>query len=63
MNIAVIGLGSMGKRRIRLIKALYPDYNIIGIDGRKDRRQEAYEQFEIGCYGLGGDDDSPDDTN
>ena len=50
MNIAVIGLGSMGKRRIRLIKALYPDYNIIGIDGRKDRRQEAYEQFEIGCY-------------
>lgn len=50
MNIAVIGLGSMGKRRIRLIRALYPDYIIFGIDGREDRRQEASEQFEISCY-------------
>ena len=50
MNIAVIGLGSMGKRRIRLIRALYPDYIIIGIDGREDRRKEASEQFEICCY-------------
>ncbi len=50
MNIAVIGLGSMGKRRIRLIRALYPDYNIIGIDGRNDRRKETTEQFDISCY-------------
>lgn len=50
MNIAVIGLGSMGKRRIRLIQALYPDFNIIGIDGREDRRLEASEQFRINCY-------------
>lgn len=50
MNIVVIGLGSMGKRRIRLIRALYPDYSVIGIDGREDRRREASEQFEIGCY-------------
>ena len=50
MNIAVIGLGSMGKRRIRLIRTVYPDYIIVGIDGREDRRQEASEQFDISCY-------------
>ena len=50
MNIAVVGLGSMGKRRIRLIKEMYPDFKIIGIDGRVDRREEAAEQFSINCY-------------
>lgn len=49
MNIAVIGLGSMGKRRIRLIRELYPDYNIIGVDGREDRRAEALEQYGVVC--------------
>ena len=32
MNVAVIGLGSMGKRRIRLIRELYPEANIVAID-------------------------------
>ena len=50
MNIAVIGLGSMGKRRIRLIKEMYPAYDIIGIDGREDRRIESAEPFHIKCY-------------
>ena len=50
MNIAVIGLGSMGKRRIRLIKEMYPENNIIGIDRREDRRREAENQFRINCY-------------
>ncbi len=50
MNVAVIGLGSMGKRRIRLMREMYPEYNIIGIDGREDRRQEAADQFGINCY-------------
>ncbi|MBO4845843.1 MAG: Gfo/Idh/MocA family oxidoreductase [Lachnospiraceae bacterium] len=50
MNVAVIGLGSMGKRRIRLIKETYPDYIICGVDGREDRRDEASEQFGINCY-------------
>lgn len=49
MKIAVIGLGSMGKRRIRLMKEMYPDYNIVGIDGREDRREEARCQFGIDC--------------
>ena len=47
MNIAVIGLGSMGKRRIRLIRDMYPDYRIIGVDGRGDRREEAEKLFSI----------------
>lgn len=50
VNILVIGLGSMGKRRIRLIKEMYPEYNICGVDGREDRRKEALELFGITCY-------------
>ena len=49
MKIVVIGLGSMGKRRIRLIKEMYPDYEIIGIDGRVDRREDASCQLDIEC--------------
>ena len=47
MNIVVVGLGSMGKRRIRLIKEMNPEYSIIGIDSREDRRNEVKEQFGI----------------
>lgn len=47
MTIIVIGLGSMGKRRIRLIKEMYPDDSIIGIDRRENRRTETREQFCI----------------
>ncbi len=50
MNIVVVGLGSMGKRRIRLIRELYPNYNIIGIDAREDRRHESSEKYNIICY-------------
>lgn len=49
MNIVVIGLGSMGKRRIRLIKEMYPDYTIIGVDSREDRREEVSSQLAIEC--------------
>ena len=49
MNIVVIGLGSMGKRRIRLIKEMYPAYTICGVDGRKERREEAAKLFGIVC--------------
>lgn len=47
MNIAVIGLGSMGKRRIRLIKEMYPDYIIVGVDDRKDRTAESESLLNI----------------
>lgn len=50
MKIAVIGLGSMGKRRIRLMKDMYPTFRIVGIDGREDRRIEAIELFDISCF-------------
>ncbi len=47
MNIAVIGLGSMGKRRIRLIRDMYPDCQIVGVDGRPDRREDAQSAFGV----------------
>lgn len=49
MKIVVVGLGSMGKRRIRLIREMYPDYMITGVDGRADRREEANKLFGIDC--------------
>ncbi len=55
MKIVVIGLGSMGKRRIRLIQEMYPDHKITGVDGRTDRREEANRLFDISCF------DSTDD--
>ncbi|ORU01007.1 Legionaminic acid biosynthesis protein PtmF [Anaerovibrio sp. JC8] len=50
MNILVVGLGSMGKRRIRLIKELYPEFAIYGVDGREDRQAEAREMYGIATY-------------
>ena len=47
MNVGVIGLGSMGKRRIRLIKSNFPDVNIIGIDNSEERCKEVEELFNI----------------
>ncbi len=47
MNIVVIGLGSMGKRRIRLLRELRPDVKICGIDAKSDRRAECKELFGI----------------
>ena len=47
MNILVIGLGSMGKRRIRLIQEMFPEYNCYGVDGREDRRNEAAQLYKI----------------
>jgi predicted dehydrogenase len=46
MKFFVVGLGSMGKRRIRCLKAL--GYNeITGYDPRKDRRDEAKQRYNI----------------
>ena len=50
MKILVIGLGSMGKRRIRLIRDMYSTFEIFGVDGREDRRNDAKEQFRINCF-------------
>lgn len=47
MNIVVIGLGSMGKRRIRLIKKYDATANIIGIDTNAERRSASQEEYNI----------------
>lgn len=49
MKIIVIGLGSMGKRRIRLISE-YKDIELFGIDSQESRRVEVQEKFGINCY-------------
>ena len=47
MNFLIIGLGSMGKRRIRCLKALSFDNHITGFDIRPDRRNEARDLYKI----------------
>ncbi len=49
MTFLVIGLGSMGKRRIRCLKAL-GHTDISGFDVRADRRDEVSGQFGIPVY-------------
>jgi len=55
MNIAVIGLGSMGKRRIRLLKGMSDDFSIVGVDEKPDRRLNAEKDFSIKTYERLGD--------
>ena len=45
----VIGLGSMGKRRIRNLQFLGVS-NVIGVDVRKDRCKETQQKFNIDTY-------------
>lgn len=49
MNIMVIGLGSMGRRRIRLIKHIDNRLNIIGVDTSLERCEQARGEFNIEC--------------
>ncbi|MHB8260905.1 MAG: Gfo/Idh/MocA family protein [Bacteroidia bacterium] len=48
-SVLVIGLGSMGKRRIRNLQALGLT-NISGFDKREDRTKEAAALYKINCY-------------
>ena len=49
MKFLVIGLGSMGKRRVRNLQALGV-VNIAGFDVRADRRQEAQDKYGIQVF-------------
>lgn len=49
MKIIVIGLGSMGKRRIRLLNER-KDVQLFGIDSQESRCQEVIKMFGIKCY-------------
>ena len=46
MKILIVGLGSMGKRRIRCLKAL-GEFEIYGFDNRSDRLNYAKEKYNI----------------
>ena len=50
MKVIVIGLGSMGKRRIRLIKQYDENIEIIGVDTNALRCQEVQETFGIETF-------------
>lgn len=57
MNIVVIGLGSMGKRRIRLLKQYVErevenksEWNIFGVDSNEERCRECRELYGIQTF-------------
>ncbi len=47
INAVVIGLGSMGRRRIRLIKGGFPFIRVVGVDCSKERREQSEKEFGI----------------
>lgn len=47
MNICVIGLGSMGKRRIKLLKSSRMNLVIVGIDNNRERAEGVADEFGI----------------
>lgn len=47
MKILVVGLGSMGKRRLRLLKNAYENVEIVGVDLSEERRNQAVENFRL----------------
>ena len=49
MVVYVIGLGSMGKRRIRLLSER-ENIHIIGIESNPERREEVANQFNIETF-------------
>lgn len=49
MKVVVIGLGSMGKRRIHLLKE-YLHCEVIGVDTSSERVQQVEDAFSIPCF-------------
>ena len=47
MKFLIIGLGSMGKRRVRCLKSLGHE-NIVGFDVKESRRKETEKQYDQG---------------
>lgn len=50
MKVAVIGLGSMGKRRIRLIKKYSETIQIVGVDTNEERRKVCTNEYGIETF-------------
>lgn len=51
MDFVIIGLGSMGKRRIRLLLENFNGVGIIGIDSNECRRKQLEDSYNIRTYG------------
>ncbi len=47
MRAIIIGLGSMGRRRVRLLHKLNASIQIIGVDMQEERRKQAEEELRI----------------
>ena len=53
MKILVVGLGSMGRRIIRLLKKIESDIQIVGVDSKIERCERAEKEFGIDtCLNL-----------
>lgn len=50
MRILIVGLGSMGNRRLRAIKGFFPEVAIAVVDTRKDRLTEIRKDRSISVY-------------
>lgn len=50
MLIVVIGLGSMGRRRIRLLKQYNSNFEIIGVDNNNNKRNQVEDEFKLRTY-------------
>ena len=50
MKVLIIGLGSMGKRRLRLIRDIDSSINIIGLDSNEERSEEVSKEYGIAVY-------------
>lgn len=50
MDVLIIGLGSMGKRRLGLLQKNGSAHHLTGVDARPERRKEAEETFHIETF-------------
>lgn len=50
MNVVIIGLGSMGKRRTRIVQRLFPAFGVVGVDLQLERRQAFEQEFGLPVY-------------
>ncbi|WP_221174095.1 Gfo/Idh/MocA family oxidoreductase [Selenomonas sp. AB3002] len=50
LNVVIIGLGSMGKRRARIVRRLYPGFHVAGIDIQEERRKTFAEEFSVPVF-------------
>ncbi|MCM1122071.1 MAG: Gfo/Idh/MocA family oxidoreductase, partial [Eubacterium sp.] len=51
MKIMVVGLGSMGRRRIRLLKTISSEIEILGVDSKDERCRQAESELAVSTMG------------